>query len=330
MSIVDFLKNQEWDAPFFKILADFDSGASEAHMAGIYLPKSLKTYLPSLDLASLSPGSPTTDRYLRADMFIGTTLVASGDVRYQLQTWRGTRSGESRMTQIAPIRRESEAGDLIVFQRSIEALDLFRLILVKKMSDGFAELAGAVKNRKWGSLYEENEPLSQDRLEKATREMARITDEPFQITRRTVERIETRQSRIARRAAFRERVRLEYDKRCAITGIQICTPTNLYEIEAAHVVPVCESGVDDVRNGIALTQTLHWAFDRGLFGIDRNRRVFVPLSVRNLGGNEYLAELHGKGIIEARTETLRVHREALEWHLEHRVAKWTKPPRPRC
>src|SRR3546814_20105604 len=37
---------------------------------------------------------------------------------------------------------------------------------------------------------------------------------------------------------------------------------------AAHIRPVVSQGPDSVRNGLALSGTIHWMFDRGLISID--------------------------------------------------------------
>jgi putative restriction endonuclease len=137
-----------------------------------------------------------------------------------------------------------------------------------------------------------------------------------------VSRIETRQNRIARGSAFPLRIRAEYEKRCCVSGILIATPAYLYEVEAAHVVPVSEGGTDDIRNGLALTQTLHWAFDRGLFGIRPDRTIYLPGRVKAMTENSYLGQFEGRQILEAKTTQLRAHPDALEWHFKNRVKQW--------
>lgn len=82
--------------------------------------------------------------------------------------------------------------------------------------------------------------------------------------------------------------------RAPVSDIGLRTPAGLREVEAAHVVPVSEGGTDDLRNGIALTQTLHWAFDRGLFGIRPGKReIYVPPQVLAQAGNAYLKDFQG-------------------------------------
>jgi putative restriction endonuclease len=38
-------------------------------------------------------------------------------------------------------------------------------------------------------------------------------------------------------------------------------------VDAAHIRPVEQQGSDSVRNGLALSGTLHWMFDRGLISV---------------------------------------------------------------
>ena len=41
----------------------------------------------------------------------------------------------------------------------------------------------------------------------------------------------------------------------------------MIEAEAAHIIGKDVLGTDDPRNGLALSRTVHWAFDDGLFTI---------------------------------------------------------------
>jgi hypothetical protein len=76
----------------------------------------------------------------------------------------------------------------------------------------------------------------------------------------------------ARSSNFARRVLTAYKHSCAITGLQLDLPV------AAHILPV-GSGVDNdsVSNGIALSPTLHEAFDDGLiyFRYMNDGRLFV-------------------------------------------------------
>ena len=58
-----------------------------------------------------------------------------------------------------------------------------------------------------------------------------------------------------------------YGDRCAMSGIKLINGGGRSEAQAAHIRPVAQRGPDSVRNGIALSGTMHWMFDRGLVSI---------------------------------------------------------------
>ncbi len=93
---------------------------------------------------------------------------------------------------------------------------------------------------------------------------------PFDAERPTVE---TTINRPFRDEAFRRQVRLAYDNRCAISGLKLINGGGRPEVQAAHIKPVASAGPDSVRNGLALTGTLHWLFDRGLISINDDYRI---------------------------------------------------------
>jgi putative restriction endonuclease len=46
-------------------------------------------------------------------------------------------------------------------------------------------------------------------------------------------------------------------------------------VDAAHIHPFSDSRNNDVRNGLALTKNMHWAFDEGLWSVADGWRVIV-------------------------------------------------------
>ncbi|MFW2541396.1 HNH endonuclease [Primorskyibacter sp. 2E107] len=79
-----------------------------------------------------------------------------------------------------------------------------------------------------------------------------------------------------RDVAFRRRVRAAYGYRCAISGLMLRNGGGRPEVQAAHIRPVEAKGSDSVRNGLALSGTLHWMFDRGLISVaDDDRTILV-------------------------------------------------------
>lgn len=87
--------------------------------------------------------------------------------------------------------------------------------------------------------------------------------------------IENLVSRPFRDRVFAKQVRQAYDSRCAITGLKIINGGGRAEMEAAHIKPVEAKGPDVVRNGLALSRTVHWMFDRGLISIDDNYKLLT-------------------------------------------------------
>lgn len=81
----------------------------------------------------------------------------------------------------------------------------------------------------------------------------------------TRQRIITAVSRLSRAANFRKKVLDAYGHRCAVTRMQ------LKLIEAAHILPVTVSqSTDKTNNGIALSPTMHRAFDNALIFLDED------------------------------------------------------------
>ena len=78
-----------------------------------------------------------------------------------------------------------------------------------------------------------------------------------------------------RDAAFSKKVMKAYNETCAITGIRIINGGLRSEAQAAHIQPVAQKGPDSVRNGIALSGTIHWMFDRGLVSISDDFSILI-------------------------------------------------------
>jgi len=78
-----------------------------------------------------------------------------------------------------------------------------------------------------------------------------------------------------RERAFMRAVRNAYDNRCAMSGIRLINGGGRPEVQAAHIKPVAQNGPDSIRNGLALSGTLHWLFDRGLISVAENHEILV-------------------------------------------------------
>jgi len=321
---VDLLNDSEWDTPFFKRLAHNDTGRAKGHQGGLAFPKDLRAFLPQLDGSLTTEEVPTVDRGLAVDFFEGFNWLSEGRVRYQFQTWRGTRSPESRLTSgMRVVLRDAEEGDYLLMQRSLSSLDRFRFFLIRKASPEFLELAPLLGARRWGALWEGRPPLVQQEFTEAKSELVQLLSQPFHVIGDEVARTSGIHSRIARSTVFRTTVRYEYDATCAVSGVGLRTPAGHVEVEAAHIVPLKSGGSDDIRNGFALTSTLHWAFDHGLFGIEPDsRKVFIPRAVQAMESCAFLKAFEGVPLRESKTKESRAHRDAFSWHRDFVQRTW--------
>ena len=82
-------------------------------------------------------------------------------------------------------------------------------------------------------------------------------------------------NRKIRDANFRRHVCEAYDDRCAVTGLRIINGGGRSEVQAAHIWGVGDGGPDVVQNGIALSGTIHWLFDRHLISLTNEYRLLV-------------------------------------------------------
>ncbi|WP_412049391.1 HNH endonuclease [Hoeflea sp. Naph1] len=114
-----------------------------------------------------------------------------------------------------------------------------------------------------------------------------------------------------RDAKFRQHVRIAYDRRCAFTGLRLINGKGRPEVEAAHIMPVEKNGPDSVQNGIALSGTVHWMFDRGLLSMDDD---YTILKSRHLNHDvSHLLRPDMKALVPD-DPRLRPHPYYLDWH----------------
>lgn len=129
-------------------------------------------------------------------------------------------------------------------------------------------------------------------------------------------RVEHTINRIPRDRVFRKLVLEAYDRRCAITGLRLINGGGRAEVEAAHIKPVQQHGPDTIRNGIALSGTVHWMFDRGLIGLGDDLKILVSRQVNDPDQIKAMINETGKAISPASINQ-RPHPRYLEWHREN-------------
>jgi putative restriction endonuclease len=138
---------------------------------------------------------------------------------------------------------------------------------------------------------------------------------PFQFDQQR-DRTSVTVSRILRDRVFRRIVLRAYDERCAITGLKFINGRGRAEVAAAHIRPVEASGPDIVSNGIALSGTAHWMFDRGLISLADDLEILISRQTNDAEGVRSILNKSGRALAPRRISD-RPHPHFLEWHREH-------------
>jgi Predicted restriction endonuclease len=152
--------------------------------------------------------------------------------------------------------------------------------------------------------------LSDDLLETALRLESLEQWTPFVAEDRAVYQV----SRQKRDAAFRTIVLGNYGYTCAVTGQRFFSAHHV-EADGAHIIGKEVRGTDDPRNGIALSKSAHWAFDRGIFAISDQYEVIVNPKISSASVANFPAlKLNGRKILLPQDSCYLPHPDALAWH----------------
>jgi putative restriction endonuclease len=147
---------------------------------------------------------------------------------------------------------------------------------------------------------------------------ARVSDNGFSEPPAIFERpvVETTITRRFRDRVFTRQIQAAYDKRCAMTGLRIINGGGRPEAQAAHIRPVQCDGPDSVRNGLSLSSTVHWMFDRGLISVDDDFRILkakglIPAEVEKLFNPSGYLHVPDDVRHQPHAQFLRFHRETI-------------------
>jgi putative restriction endonuclease len=132
----------------------------------------------------------------------------------------------------------------------------------------------------------------------------------------TRERISYLSSRVVRDRIFRRTVLRAYGERCAVTGLRLINGGGRAEVDAAHIRPVEQNGPDVVGNGLALSGTAHWMFDRGLISLSDSLEILVSSRVNDQESVRALINKSGYAHAPGR-HLERPHPHFLGWHREY-------------
>jgi len=129
--------------------------------------------------------------------------------------------------------------------------------------------------------------------------------------------IESREEEmILRDYIFRKAVLKTYNNQCAVSGLKVESSEEELLVDACHIVPFTQISDDYIRNGIALSPTMHRAFDNGLIAIDNNYRILVPKKLKDYHPSTGILQYANKALLLPRDKEFY---PSLQRLAEHRV-----------
>jgi putative restriction endonuclease len=131
-----------------------------------------------------------------------------------------------------------------------------------------------------------------------------------------IERAIVTTNRLFRESSFARQVKRAYRARCAMSGLELRNGNGRPEVEAAHIVPVEKRGPDTIRNGLALSGTLHWMFDRGLLSVGEQADILMAKGsiAPEVAGRLLTPD---QKLLLPDDAALRPHPAYLQWHREN-------------
>lgn len=278
------------------------------------------------------------EQYQFPRQYLRRARAALGDwiIYYEPTKVRDAR-GYFAMAKVADIVPDPSTSDMFLARIEPGSYLSFPVQVPLKLSEGYAEL-GILneRGRLSGRAQSAVRPLSGADFNRIVamglasndQELPRVTEAPtdgygsgfsdvlgqmpFEIER---ERSSFLVSRPVRDRAFRTIVLRAYDQRCAVTGFKFINGGGRAEVAAAHIRPVELGGPDDVRNGVALSGTVHWMFDRGLITFEDDLSIKISRHVNDTDGVQALINPTRRLIGPARDGN-RPHPAFLTWHRE--------------
>lgn len=130
------------------------------------------------------------------------------------------------------------------------------------------------------------------------------------------DRVQMLTRRTVRDRIFRTRVLRAYDRRCAFTGFQFINGGGRAEVEAAHIKSVEAKGPDVVQNGLALSGTVHWMFDRGLLTVADDATILLSNHINDVDGVRKILRPDGRAQFPENAHD-RPDTAFLCWHRDH-------------
>jgi putative restriction endonuclease len=113
---------------------------------------------------------------------------------------------------------------------------------------------------------------------------------------------------------FKKVIPALYDYTCAVSGMRITSADGVQMVDACHIKPFAQFGLDGVSNGICLSPTIHRAFDSGLISIDEDYKVMIKKKFTETRSTHSILQFEGQKIALPTNPHHWPSQENLGWH----------------
>lgn len=145
-------------------------------------------------------------------------------------------------------------------------------------------------------------------------EPSEIYQQQIRRLRETLEDDEFEEEVFVRGGIFKKNVPKIYDYTCCVSGLRIESTGNIQMVDACHIYPFSLSNDDTIPNGLALSPTVHRAFDRGLLTINSDFIVRVSPTIDEKDSKFPLSQFEGQQILLPEKEKWYPSQASLSWH----------------
>ena len=118
-----------------------------------------------------------------------------------------------------------------------------------------------------------------------------------------------------RNNVFKKTIPQIYKYTCSISGLKIKSDYCHSLVDACHIIPFHLDHDDTIGNGIALSPTLHRAFDNGLITISSDYRVIVSNKFKEDNSSSHsIKQFHSGKLILPDNKLFMPRKDVLQWH----------------
>jgi putative restriction endonuclease len=191
---------------------------------------------------------------------------------------------------------------------ALAQLDVTFLVCLK--SEEFRTLARSTLIAKYFEPHERAELYSLVRLEVPPEDIVAADATRFLASEKDAAKRDTK---------FCFHVLPAYNYTCALTGYRMIAPDGTTALDAAHIHQFKKGGSNHPTNGIALSKTAHWLFDKGFWSISDDYTVLVthqPFDERGDAAH-LLKPRVGNPILRPINQHHMPDGAALRWHRQH-------------